>query len=212
VALSGEALRGGLEAGAQELKVALSQTEVEQLLALVVLLGQWNARFNLTAIRTPHAMLTKHLLDSLSVARFLRGPRVVDVGTGAGFPGLPLAVARPALNFLLIDATAKKIRFVEAAIAALGMHNVEARAMRAEELRPREPIATVLARAVAPLDRLLAQAGHLVAGEGRMLAMKGRYPADELKSLPPAFCVEAVERLVVPGISEQRHLVVLRRR
>jgi 16S rRNA (guanine527-N7)-methyltransferase len=212
VALSGGSLRGELEAGAQELGVALAESQVEQLLALVALLGEWNARFNLTAIRTPHAILTKHLLDSLSVARFVRGPQVVDVGTGAGFPGLPLAVACPDVNFLLIDSTAKKIRFVEAAIAALGVHNVQSRATRAEALRTPAPVATVLARAVAPLDPRRPPAGHLVAGEGRLLAMKGRYPAGELEALPRAFCVEAVERLAVPGISGERHLVVLRRR
>jgi 16S rRNA (guanine527-N7)-methyltransferase len=164
---------------------------------------------NLTAIRAPGDVLRKHLLDSLSVATRLVGGKVLDVGTGAGFPGLPLAIAVPSLSYLLVDSTAKKIRFVETACAALALGNVRALHARAEALE--ESADTVLARAVAPLPKLLREAGGLIAPGGRLLAMKGRLPEEELKDLPAGYRVAKVERLSVPGLDEERHLVTLRR-
>ena len=203
--------RNTLTAGAGELGLALDSVQVDQLLGLLDLLSTWNAKFNLTAIKEPIAMVEKHLLDSLSVQPWIRGPRVTDVGTGAGFPGLPLAIVNPALRFTLLDATGKKIRFVAHAARALGLDHVEAICARAENFRPAEGSATVVSRALAALPAFVAAAGHLCAPGGALLAMKGRDPGAELADLPRGWRVRAIERLRVPGLDAERHLVILER-
>lgn len=201
-----------LVALAAEIPVALSPEQAERLLALLDLLADWNSRLNLTAIRDRSEMIHKHLLDSLSVQPFLRGPVVIDVGTGAGFPGLPLAVVNPQLRFILLDSTAKKLAFVRAAAEALNLDNVEVVHARAEDYEPAARAATVVTRAFGALPLIVAQAGGLCARAGRLLAMKGRYPAEEINALPPAWRATAVERLTVPGLGQERHLVVVERR
>ena len=166
-----------------------------------------NAQFNLTAIRDRPGMLRKHVLDSLSVQGFLRGTRIADIGTGAGFPGLPLAIMNPARQFALIEATGKKARFVIRTAALLGLQNVEIVAQRAESYRPAQLFDTVVARALASLDEFIAFAGHLCAPDGRLLAMKGKRPQQELHSIPPGFRVQSVHRLRIPGLADERHLV-----
>jgi 16S rRNA (guanine527-N7)-methyltransferase len=203
--------RALLAAGAGELGVALAPDAVEALLCLLDELGAANEQFNLTAIRDRDGMLRKHLLDSLSLQPFLRGSRVVDVGTGAGFPGLPLAIANPGRRFTLIEATGKKARFVAATAERIGARNVEVVHARAESYRPPAPFDTVLARALASLADFVAYAGHLCSHEGRLLAMKGRRPDEEISQLPKAFRVLAVHRLRVPGLDDERHLVELSR-
>jgi 16S rRNA (guanine527-N7)-methyltransferase len=201
--------RATLTAGAAELGLPLDEVQLDQLLGLLDLLAEWNQRFNLTAIREPIAMVEKHLLDSLTVQPWIRGPLVTDVGTGAGFPGLPLAIVNPGLRFTLLDSTAKKVRFVEHAARALGLDHVTAICSRAENFRPRQRAATVVSRALAPVATFIAHSGHLCAPAGRLLAMKGRYPAAELVNLPAGWRVAAVERLRVPGLPDARHLVIL---
>jgi 16S rRNA (guanine527-N7)-methyltransferase len=203
--------RAVLEAGARELGLALDAVQVDQLLGLLDLVGEWSAKFNLTAIREPIAMVQKHLLDSLTVQPWIQGPFVTDVGTGAGFPGLPLAIVNPELRFTLLDATAKKIRFVEHAARALGLDHVLPVCARAENFRPAQRAATVVARALAAVPVFVAQAGHLCARSGALLAMKGRDPAAELPAVPQGWRVRVVERLRVPGLADQRHLVILER-
>ena len=154
-------------------------------------------------------MVDKHLLDSLTVQPWVRGPFVTDVGTGAGFPGLPLAIVNPALRFTLIDSTGKKIRFVEHAARTLGLDHVTAVCARAENFRPAQRSQTVLARALGPVAEFVAHAGHLVAKSGRLLAMKGRDPAAELAALPAGWRLAGVERLQVPGLADERHLAIL---
>lgn len=185
--------------------------QLDQLLGLLDLVAEWNERFNLTAIREPLDMVRKHLLDSLTVHPWVRGPFVVDVGTGAGFPGLPLAIVNPAHRFTLLDSTGKKIRFVEHAARALGLDHVTAVTTRAEHFRPEQRSQTVVARALAAVPTFVEQAGHLCAREGRLLAMKGRNPAEELAQLPRGWRVAAVERLHVPGLDDERHLAILER-
>jgi 16S rRNA (guanine527-N7)-methyltransferase len=201
--------RTRLARGAGELGLNLDDAQLEQLLALNDLVREWNEKMNLTSITEPLAMVDKHTLDSLTVQPHLKGPFVTDVGTGAGFPGLPLAIANPGLRFTLLDSTAKKIRFVEHAIATLGLKEVTAVCTRAENFRPQQRATTVLARALAPVPKFIAQAGHLCAKAGRLLAMKGRDPSAELVALPFGWRLVALEKLAVPGLGDERHLVIL---
>jgi 16S rRNA (guanine527-N7)-methyltransferase len=198
-----------LVAGAKEIGIDLSAERAETLLCLVDELESANAHFNLTAIRDRPGMLHKHVLDSLSVQPYLRGERMADVGTGAGFPGLALAVVNPRLRFTLIEATGKKARFVEQTAARIGLSNTQVANVRAENYRPFELFDTVMARALSSLADFVAYAGHLCAPGGRLLAMKGKRPDEEICALPKSFRVLAVHRLRVPGMTDERHLVEL---
>jgi 16S rRNA (guanine527-N7)-methyltransferase len=200
---------GLLNSGAEQLGAPLSPLHAETLLRLVDELEAGNARFNLTAIRDRLGMLQKHLLDSLSLRPYLTGTRLADVGTGAGFPGLPLAVVNPGRRFSLIEATGKKARFVTATVAALHCDNVDVVQSRAENYRPLELFDTVMARALSSLADFVAYAGHLCSPTGRLLAMKGKRPDEELSAIPKSFRVIAVHRLNVPGLDAERHLVEL---
>jgi 16S rRNA (guanine527-N7)-methyltransferase len=195
--------------GARELRVPLRSEQIAALLKLVDELESANAHFNLTAIRDRPGMLRKHVLDSLSAQAFLGGTRIADIGTGAGFPGLPLAVASPDRRFVLIEATGKKARFVERTRALLALRNVEVVNARAEGYRPLGLFDTVIARALASLADFVAYAGHLCAPGGRLLAMKGKRPDEELGALPKAFRVVAVHKLKIPGLDDERHIVEL---
>jgi 16S rRNA (guanine527-N7)-methyltransferase len=201
--------RDMLAAGAKEIGIELSAERAETLLRLVDELELANAQFNLTAIRDRPGMLYKHVLDSLSVQPYLRGERMVDVGTGAGFPGLALAVVNPERHFTLIEATGKKARYVEQTAARIGLRNAQVANVRAESYRPLELFDTVMARALSSLADFVAYAGHLCAPGGRLLAMKGKRPDEEISALPKSFRVLAVHRLKVPGLPDERHLVEL---
>jgi 16S rRNA (guanine527-N7)-methyltransferase len=198
-----------LISGARELGIGLDPVRAETLLKLVDELERGNAQFNLTAIRDRPGMLRKHVLDSLSLQPYLRGERLADVGTGAGFPGLVLGVVNPQRRCTLIEATAKKARFVEQTVQRIGCANVLVVNSRAETYRPFELFDTVVARALSSLADFVAYAGHLCAPGGRLLAMKGKRPDDEISALPRAFRVLAVHRLRVPGLPDERHLVEL---
>jgi 16S rRNA (guanine527-N7)-methyltransferase len=198
-----------LVSGARELGIELDPMRAETLLKLVDELEQGNAQFNLTAIRDRPGMLRKHVLDSLSLQPYLRGQRLADVGTGAGFPGLVLAIVNPQRRLTLIEATGKKARFVEQTAQRIGCGNVLVVNSRAESYRPFELFDTVVARALSSLADFVAYAGHLCAPGGRLLAMKGKRPDDEISALPRAFRVLAVHRLRVPGLPDERHLVEL---
>jgi 16S rRNA (guanine527-N7)-methyltransferase len=166
---------------------------------------------NLTSIVSPEGMLTLHMLDSLSVASHLGEARhIVDVGTGGGFPGIPLAVACPTKRFTLIDGTQKKIRFVSEAIEALDIGNAEAIAARAENLPKDRQFDVAVLRAVGSLAELVHNAGRLVAPHGRLLAMKGRLPDEEIRAVPRGWRAD-VQKLRVPGLDAERHLVSLTR-
>ena len=199
----------GLIADAAELGVTLGAANAARLLTLLDELASWNRRYNLTAIRDPAAMVTQHLLDSLAVSPDLAGALVADVGTGAGFPGLPLAMANPGREFTLIDATAKKIRFVSHAAQLLELTNVMPLQARVESLKPALPFDTVVARAFAPLPRLLAQVGGLCGPASRVLAMKGKWPEAELAALPPHWRVVGSRELRIPHLEAARCVIVL---
>ena len=200
-----------LRSGLKELGLELPEATERRLLDYVALLDKWNKTYNLTAVRDPVQMITHHILDSLAVRPFLKGPNVLDIGTGAGLPGIPLALACPQYRFTLLDSNAKKTRFVIQAKGELGLDNVQVVHERAERYRPTQKFDTLLTRAFASLVDMLGLAGHLLTDDGEFLAMKGNYPKDELEQVSSPFKVLEVCKLAVPGLGEQRHLVRITR-
>lgn len=192
------------------LGVALSEPAANLLIRLLDELERWNRTYNLTAIRNRDDMLTRHLLDSLSIHADLHGSTVADVGTGAGFPGLPLAVVNPARRFTLIDSNGKKIRFVQHAARELGLQNVESLHGRVEAVA-KQPFDTVVARAFARLPQLVADVAPLCGPRTRVLAMKGKWPQDEIDALPAGWQHQGSRELTVPGLDESRCVIVLSR-
>lgn len=209
--MAGDALKARLVAGAQQMGIELDVAQAEALLRLTAELREWNKRMNLTAITDPQDMVDKHLLDSLSIQPHLHGRRIADIGTGAGFPGLPLAVVNPRRDFTLIEATGKKCQFVRHAAEALGLGNVEVVQARAEAWKPKALFDSVIARALGKLADFVRVAGHLCARDGRMLAMKGRHPSAEMHALPAGWRVLALHDLSVPGLNAERCVVELGR-
>ena len=195
--------------GLRALNVEMDVVARVKLLQFLELLERWNRAYNLTAVREIEHMLPRHVLDSLSVLPYVRGPRVLDIGTGAGLPGIPLALALPAHQFVLIDRNSKKLRFVRQAIHELGLKNVEPVHGAVEDYRPPVPFQTLVARALTAIPDMLIGCRHLCAADGVVLAMKGLYPAAELAALNGGFTVRDVVRLAVPGLDAMRHLVIL---
>ncbi|MFP4683208.1 MAG: 16S rRNA (guanine(527)-N(7))-methyltransferase RsmG [Ectothiorhodospira sp.] len=198
-------LREGLKA------LDLDPALAPPLMAYLALLLRWNRVYNLTAVRDPLDMVDLHLLDSLSVLPRVTGPRVADVGTGAGLPGIPLALARPDWSVTLLDAVAKKVRFLRQAALELGLENVTPVHGRVETYRPHQGFDTVISRAFAASGTFVRQAGPLCAPGGRLLAMKGRDADDDPAALPAGWGVAVTHPLRVPGLSAARHLVEIRR-
>lgn len=192
------------------LGVSLAPADAARLLGLLDELERWNRSYNLTAIESREEMLTHHLLDSLAISPDLAGTRIADVGTGGGFPGLPLAIVNPARQFTLIDSSGKKVRFVAHAARTLELRNVTAVHSRAETLRPKVPFDTVTARALAPLPELLALLAPLCGPATRVLAMKGRWPGEELERLPAPWRLAGSRVLKVPGLDAERCVLILR--
>lgn len=202
--------RARLVRGAAALGVSMGDAEASRLGRVLDELVRWNRTYNLTSIEGREAMLTHHLLDSLSIAPHLAGRTVADVGTGAGFPGLPLAIVDPGRRYTLIDSNNKKIRFVAHVARTLGLGNVEPLQARVEELQPAAPFDTVVARAFAPLPRLLAQVRGLCGPATRVLAMKSARLDEELRELGPDWRLGKSVALQVPGLEAGRALAVLR--
>lgn len=199
---------GGLLAGhAGTLGLALSTDQQQQLLDYIRLLQKWNRAYNLTAIREPAEMLTRHLLDSLVVAPYLVGERFIDVGTGPGLPGIPLAIAQPGRHFTLLDGNGKKVRFLFQVITTLGLTNASEVHARVEDFYPEAAYDGVISRAFSALDTMVAGTGHLLKPGGRFYAMKGRYPEKELSRLPKTYTVTGSHRLEIPGVEGARHLI-----
>jgi 16S rRNA (guanine527-N7)-methyltransferase len=198
-----------LAPGLKALGTTLPAGGEARLLAYIELLVRWNQAYNLTAIRDPGEMLTKHALDSLAVLPFIAAGPCADVGTGAGLPGIPLAIARPDIRFTLLDSNGKKTRFVTQAVAELKLSNVDVVQARSEAWRPPAPFAQVLSRAFASLADFAKLAGGLAAPGGRLLAMKGARPEEEIAGLPRGFRLVAVHPLKVPGLDAERCLVEL---
>lgn len=199
-----------LRRGLADLGIALPDDRVDRLLAYLALLARWNTAYNLTAVREPREMVARHLLDSLSILPWVRGPRLLDVGTGAGLPGVPIALADPALRVTLLDANGKKVRFCRQVATELGLANVEVVQARVEAYRPEAGFATVTARALADLPSLVASVRHLLGPETTLLAMKGAAPVAEMAALRGEGLTVSAHRLHVPGVEGERHLVEVR--
>jgi 16S rRNA (guanine527-N7)-methyltransferase len=203
------ALKAKLASGAAALGLALPAAVAERLIDYVELLSRWNAAYNLTAVRDPAEMVTRHLLDSLAIARLVRGATLADLGTGAGLPGIPLALLEADRQVTLVDSNGKKIRFLREAVRALGLKNVRIEQSRVENLRGQYDC--VVARAFAALADLLTWGGHLLAPDGVFVAMKGALDKDEMRGLPEGFAISEVIPLNVPGLGAARHAVIIRR-
>jgi len=205
------ALRAALVDGVSELHLSLAPLAVESLLDYLALIVEWNAVHNLTAVREPAQMVTRHLLDSLAVAPHLQGETLADIGSGAGLPGIPLAVALPRLRVWLVESNGKKARFLQTAVQSLNLQNVEVVHARAEANAGTARVDAVVARAVASLEDLVRYAGPWLAPGGRLYAMKGPGVHKELSRPPPGWTVQNKYALSVPGLDAERNLVVLSR-
>ena len=202
-------LQRQLDDGIAALGLDLPAGARTRLIDYIELLARWNAAYNLTAVRDPHDMVTRHLLDSLAIAPHVRGTNLDDIGSGAGLPGLVLAIAAPQRTVALIDTNGKKCRFQREAVRRLDLDNVEVIHGRVEDVRGSYDCIT--ARAFASLADMLDWGGHLLAADGCWLAMKGRRPDEELATLPPGFRIQDQHELKVPGLDAERHLLVLTR-
>jgi 16S rRNA (guanine527-N7)-methyltransferase len=200
-----------LAQGISEMGLAVSGQQQALLLEYLALLNKWNKAYNLTAIRQPEKMVVLHLLDSLSILPFVKAGRVLDVGTGGGLPGIPLAICLPETAFILLDSNGKKTRFLFHVVNTLGLDNVEVVNDRAENFQSSQQIDIVLTRAFASLKQTLEWTGHLLSPSGSLLAMKGTYPAEEIAEIPDSFRVVESSALEVPGNPGQRQLVEIRR-
>ncbi len=208
--MNARALRARLDEGLAGLGLTLDDARKDRLLDYLALLSRWNRAYNLTAVDEPAAMVDRHLVDSLSILPWIDGEEIVDAGTGAGLPGVVLAIACPERRFVLVDSNGKKVRFLRQVRRELGLDNIEPVHARLEEFVPERAPDQVVARALAPLPRLVEQLGHLLAGGATLLAMKGRLEDDECAAVADAYNVERIE-LNVPGAGGARSLAILRK-
>lgn len=196
-----------LQDGINQLGLDVDKVQQETLIRYLMLLDKWNSAYNLSGIRDVGRMVAYHLLDSLAIVPHIDGNTILDVGTGAGLPGIPLAICLPEKLFLLLDSNGKKTRFLFQVKTELGLANVSIFNDRIENFQSPGQIDIVLCRAFAALDRFVVQSSHLLQGGTRLLAMKGQYPEEEIASLPDTVAVEKVTKLEVPGINGPRHLI-----
>lgn len=211
---AGSHYRGDLDRGLDALGLVLNSRQVEQLLDYLELLLKWNKTFNLSGVKDSSGMLTRHLLDSLTLVPMITGNCILDVGTGPGLPGIPLAICYPQKTFVLLDSNGKKTRFVFQAKLQLGLANVEVRNLRVENFHESYPIDTIVTRAFSSLPELVRLAGHLLQRSSeqtpvRFLAMKGQLPAEELAGLPSCVSIGKTTKVSVPGCEAERHIIEL---
>lgn len=198
-----------LAEGLRELGLEQALAGDNRLMDFITELMNWNRVYNLTSVRKPTEIVTRHILDSLSIIPHLKGRRVLDIGTGAGLPGIPLAVASPQRDYVLLDSSSKKLRFVQQSVALLELDNVALEHTRVENYRPDERFDTVICRAFSDLQDLYRHAERLCAADGRILAMKGVYPMAEIEGLEDKTVIDNVVTLHVPGLDAERHLVCM---
>ncbi|WP_444936934.1 16S rRNA (guanine(527)-N(7))-methyltransferase RsmG [Microbulbifer sp. JMSA004] len=197
-----------LEAAAQ-MSVVLSDRQQDQLLEYLALFARWNSAYNLSAIRDPEQMLERHIIDSLSVVNLCGEGSLIDVGSGGGLPGIPLAIVHPERTITLLDSNGKKTRFLFQVASTLPLPNITVVNERVEAFVPDQPFAGVVSRAFASIEDMVNGSEHMLAPKGRFYAMKGKLPEDELSALPKGIKVEQVHRLSVPGCDGERHMIQL---
>ncbi|OOF54984.1 16S rRNA (guanine(527)-N(7))-methyltransferase RsmG [Rodentibacter genomosp. 2] len=191
-------------------KIQLSEIQKQKLIDLAYLLDKWNKAYNLTSVRDPNEMLVKHILDSIVVSSYLQGDRFIDVGTGPGLPGLPLAIVNPDKQFMLLDSLGKRISFIRNAVRELKLTNVVPILSRVEEYQPEEKFDGVLSRAFASLKDMTDWCAHLPKENGYFYALKGIYQEDEVKAMDKRYTIQHVVELHVPDLVGERHLIILR--
>lgn len=197
----------GLRLGLRALNLTLDDTQTNKLIMFIHILMKWNRAYNLTAIIDPEEIMTRHILDSLTILPYLSGIDILDVGSGAGFPGIPLAVASPNKKFILLDGNGKKTRFLTQAIGELHINNATVVKSRVEDYKPSHYFDVIMTRAFSPLDKFILLTRHLVCPNGELLVMKGLYPQAELEKIGGH---TTVYPLSVPCLDEQRHLVSIK--
>jgi len=196
---------------ASEFKIELVESQNEQLIQYLELLIKWNKAFNLTAIRDPKEMLVKHLVDSLSIAPFIEGENILDVGTGPGLPGIPMAILFPDKKFTLVDSNGKKTRFLTQSKITLDLQNVSVQHTRVENIETDTLYDQIMSRAFTALDNMVLLCKHLLSESGQFLAMKGLEKEKEMNAIAAPFSIEKSIQLNVPGCDEQRHLIIIAR-
>lgn len=207
-----------LQRGLADLQVTLTEHQQQLLVGYLAEFNKWNKTYNLSAIRDPQQMISRHLLDSLSVVPWFQSPagqsvkNVIDVGTGGGLPGIPLSIVFPDRQFTLLDSAGKKTRFLFHVKTLLGLNNVTVENRRVEQYQPPVLFDAVISRAFASLQDMIGGCSHLLTGDGLFLAMKGIFPQDELQPVEALVCLEESHPLVVPDSEGERHLLVLRPR
>ncbi|ELL8389204.1 16S rRNA (guanine(527)-N(7))-methyltransferase RsmG [Salmonella enterica] len=190
--------------------ISLTDHQKTLLVAYVDMLHKWNKAYNLTSVRDPNEMLVRHILDSIVVAPYLQGQRFIDVGTGPGLPGIPLAIVLPDAHFTLLDSLGKRVRFLRQVQHELKLENITPVQSRVEAYPSKPPFDGVISRAFASLNDMVSWCHHLPGEKGRFYALKGQLPGDEIASLPDDFSVESVEKLRVPQLEGERHLVIIK--
>ncbi|MDN6320316.1 MAG: 16S rRNA (guanine(527)-N(7))-methyltransferase RsmG [Marinobacter sp.] len=200
-----------LREGLAEMQLPVGEPQQQQLLAFLALLNKWNRAYNLTAVRNEGEMVSRQLLDSLSILPWVTTEHLLDVGAGGGLPGIPLAIVLPEKRFTLLDSNGKKTRFLHQCVLELGLKNVDVIHGRAEDCKPEQPFSQISSRAFTALDNIITWCGGLLANEGRFLAMKGQFPDDEVAALPAGWQVSSSHALNVPGAGGERHLLVVAR-
>ena len=202
-------MKAKLDSLLAQANIQVSEQQKDQLIELVNLFNKWNKAYNLTSVRDPQEMLVKHILDSLVVSPYLQGDRFIDVGTGPGLPGLPLAIINPDKQFVLLDSLGKRVSFIRNAVLKLKLTNVTPVLSRVEEYQPEEKFDGVLSRAFASLKDMTEWCHHLLLSDGLFYALKGIYHQEEVQNLNDIFTVEKVVSLNVPTLVGERHLVLL---
>lgn len=206
-----QGLESKIHSGCVAMGLLISSETQNKLIQYLGLFAKWNRAYNLSAVRDPDEMLSKHILDSLSILPHIQGSRIVDVGTGGGLPGIPLALALPEKSFALLDAKGKKTRFLHQVKQELALKNVEIVQSRVEQYLPEKRFDIAVCRAFDSMRGIAGCSSHLISREGKIFAMKGLIPIDELSELQKHYIVD-VEKLVVPEVVGDRHLIILAQR